>query len=237
MNQILPASADLVIGQRVYCILYCILYGGNYGTIVEIRGEQSASSCRVLGGGVGVMGGSANVDIVWDDGSRSGMLPESLVRGSVQWKRFDEVASAEQVAERIAAAAIYAAQEKAKADAKRAAFERAKDAARAAGLALGLLPEAEFRAAGKRGTAAAYNLRLELKAAGIKASVSGDYNSIRVGLKNNADKERAKEIMAKYKAGSFDGMADCYEYDPSAWGSVFGDVQYVFGSSVEGYCF
>jgi hypothetical protein len=224
MNQILPAAADLVIGQRVYCILY----GGRFGTIVEIQGEQSAGSCRVLGGGVGVMGGSARVDIVWDDGSKSGMLPESLVRGSVQWKRFDEVVSAEQVAERIAAAAVYAAQQKAKADAERAAFERAKEAAKAEGLALGLIPEAEFRAAGKRGTAAAYNLRLELKAAGIKARVNGDYSSVNVYVADPAQIDAANEIGRKYKAGSFDGMTDCYDYDPCAWGSVFGDVQYVF---------
>ena len=28
-------------------------------------------------------------------------------------------------------------------------------------------------------------------------------------------------------------MTDCYDYDPSAWGSVFGDVRYVF-ERVEG---
>jgi hypothetical protein len=226
MNQILPAAADLVVGQRVYCILY----GGKYGTIVDIQGEQSAVSCRVLGGGVGVMGGSAYVSVVWDNGSQSDRLPESLVRGSVQWKRFDEVVSAEQVAERIAAAAVYAAQQKAKADAERAAFERAKEAAKAEGLALGLIPEAEFRAAGKRGTGAAANLRAELKRAGIKARVNGDYNSVNVYVADPAQIEKANEIGRKYKAGSFDGMTDCYDYDPCAWGSVFGDVQYVFVS-------
>jgi hypothetical protein len=224
MNNVLSPAADLVIGQRVYCILY----GGKYGTIVEIQGEQSAGSCRVLGGGVGVMGGSAYVSVVWDDGSQSGRLPESLVRGSVQWKRFDEVVSAEQVAERIAAAAVYAAQQKAKADAEKAAFERAKEAAKAEGLALGLIPEADFRAAGKRGTAAAANLRAELKAAGIKARVNGDYSSVNVYVADPAQIEKANEIGRKYKAGNFDGMSDCYDYDPCAWGSVFGDVQYVF---------
>jgi hypothetical protein len=224
VNQILSAAADLVIGQRVYCILY----GGRFGTIVEIQGEQSAGSCRVLGGGVGVMGGSAYVSVAWDNGSQSDRLPESLVRGSVQWKRFDEVVSAEQVAERIAAAAVYAAQQKAKADAERAAFERAKEAAKADGLALGLIPEAEFMAAGKRGTAAAANLRAELKQAGIKARVNGDYNSVNVYVADPAQIEKANEIGRKYKAGSFDGMTDCYDYDPCAWGSVFGDVQYVF---------
>lgn len=233
MNNVLSPAADLVIGQRVYCILY----GGKFGTIVAISGQQSAASCRVLGGGVGVMGGSAQVDIVWDDGSVSGRLPESLVRGSVQWKRFDEVYGAERVAECLAAAAVYKAQQQAKADAEKIAKAQADAEALEAGRKLGLIPEAEFRAAGKRGSAAAHNLRVELKAAGIKASVRSDYSSITVSLKDDADKERAKEIMLKYKAGSFDGMTDCYEYSPGAWGRVFGDTEYVFGRSVEGCCF
>lgn len=227
------AAAPMVIGQRVYCILY----GGKFGTIVQISGEQSAASCRVLGGGVGVMGGSAWVDVVWDDGSQSIRLPESLVRGSVQWKRFEEVYTADQVAECIAAAAIYKAEQQAKAEAEKIAKAKADAEALAAGRAMGLIPEAEFRAAGKRGTAAAYNLRQELKLAGIKASVKGDYNSITVAVTDDADKEAVKAIMAKYKAGSFDGMTDSYEYSPGAWGRVFGDVQYVFGRSVQGYCF
>jgi len=71
-------------------------------------------------------------------------------------------------------------------------------------------------------------LRRELKAAGIKvASLRGDYDSIRVKVAE-ADLKAAKVICNKYEAGSFDGMTDCYEYSPSAWGSVFGDVRYVF---------
>lgn len=115
------------------------------------------------------------------------------------------------------------------AKAKSEAFEKSKAAALEAGKAMGLIPEAEFKATGKRGMAATFNLRAELKANGIKARVKADgYTSIDVDLADAADYEKAKAIGRKYEAGSFDGMTDCYEYRPGAWGEVFGDVRYVF---------
>ena len=120
-------------------------------------------------------------------------------------------------------------QEKAKKDEAAARFKAAQAVALEAGKKMGLIPEAEFRAAGKRGSAAASNLRDELKAAGFKCGVKQDgYSAINVVAPADADMERVKAICSKYKAGSFDGMSDCYDYDPCPWGSVFGDVQYVF---------
>ena len=52
--------------------------------------------------------------------------------------------------------------------------------------------------------------------------------AIRVRVADAADLPAAKVICNKYEAGHFDGMTDCYDYDPSAWGAVFGDVRYVF---------
>jgi hypothetical protein len=229
----MQATQQIVVGQRVYCALY----GGKFGTVVEVQGTQDQGPVRSLMGGAIVTGGRCNVSVVWDNGSQSRAVPECIVKG-VQWQIFDEVVDAEAVAAALASAAIYDAAAKAKAEAEKVAKAKADDAARAAGLALGLIPEAEFRASGKRGTAAAYNLRAELKRAGIKATVKADgYNCLRVQIADNADKEAAKAIMGKYVAGRFDGMTDCYEYDSSAWGRVFGDVQYVFGRSVEGYTF
>lgn len=132
------------------------------------------------------------------------------------------------VANLLAGVAIRNADLKAKADEAAAIFAAAMAEAKAAGLKLGLIPEADFQAAKKRGSAAAYNLRQELKAAGIKASVKQDgYNSINVWV-DPADKAAAAKIADKYQAGNFDGMDDCYKYDPSSWGKVFGDVRYVF---------
>ena len=140
----------------------------------------------------------------------------------------DGCISVDDLAALEAAHAIRQASLKAKADEVAAEMVRAKAAALKAGLALGLMPEADFNAAKKRGSAAAHNLRIELKAAGIKASVKQDgYSAINVRIESGS-RPAAKAICAKYKAGSFDGMTDCYDYDPCAWGLVFGDVRYVF---------
>lgn len=218
---------QIQVGQRVHCILY----GGTDGTVVAINGDQGLGRVsRQLGNGVIVTGGVCFLDVVWDKGSQSRGVPEAILRG-VQWRVYDDVVDAAAVADAIARAAIYDADMKAKGDAAAQAMRDAMAAARVAGLKLGLMPADDFRAAGKRGTAAAYNLRLQLKAAGIKVvSMRGDYNSIRIQVADAAQCDRAKQIAAPYKAGSFDGMSDCYDYDPSAWGRVFGDVQYVFVS-------
>ena len=210
----------LVVGRRFYV-------NGPYGgpaMIVAVYGEPGLVPVGRIGGIV-YHGGSATFDVVYDSGHMSCKLPESIIGSGAPYIMSEEVASAEEVAEALAAAAIFKASEAAKAAAAAAAFAAAKEAAKAAGLALGLVPEAEFKG---RGTAAAYNLRRELKAAGIKvASLRGDYGSIRVKVAE-ADLKAAAVICNKYEAGSFDGMTDCYEYSPSAWGSVFGDVRYVF---------
>lgn len=211
------------VGRRVYCGLY----GGKFGVIYAVHGEPGRVPVSIIGG-VMHSGGSSEVDVAWDGGAFSKKVPECILLG-VQWKVLEEVVDAEAVAASVAASVAWAANEKAKDDAKKAAFEVAKAVALEAGKKLGLIPEAEFRAAGKRGSAAAHNLRVELKKAGIKViSLRSDgYRSINVRVAE-ADHEKASSIGCKYKAGNFDGMSDCYEYDPSAWGAVFGDVNYVF---------
>lgn len=218
------------IGRRVSTGLY----GRGRGTIVAVYGAPGQDPVRALGGGVVMMGGSCEVDIVFDGGQSTKRLPECILRG-VQWTVLDEVVDGTAIAQALASAAIYDAQMKAKAEAVASAFTAAMAASLKAGTDLGLIPEADFRAAGKRGSAAAWNLRQELKKAGIKASVKQDgYTCINVRIENADQAELAKTIAQKYKAGSFDGMTDCYDYDPSAWGSVFGDVRYVFVTKPNG---
>lgn len=205
------------------------LYNRGRGVIYSVNGVPAPESVRSLGGLV-QMGGRCEVNIAFENGGRSLRLPECILMG-VQWQLLDEVKSPEEVAKILAAALSYEALQKARADEVAAAFKVAQEAARAAGQKLGLIPEDDFNKSGKRGSAAAYNLRLELKLAGIKARVVQDgYSAINVREVAAADREKAKQIASKYKAGNFDGMSDCYDYDPSAWGSVFGDVQYIFVS-------
>jgi hypothetical protein len=224
---IVELTKTLVVGRRVHCILY----GGKNGIITNVHGVAGVVPTRVLGG-VMHSGGSAEIDVVWDDGSQSRRVPECIIEG-VQWRIYDQVVGADVVAERIAAATIYQAQQKAKEDAEKAAKAAAQAAALEAGRKIGLIPESEFFKSGKRGTAAAYNLRVELKAAGIKAAVNQDgYSAINITAASG-DLAAVKAIASKYKSGSFNSMSDCYEYDASAWGRVFGDVQYIFTCCAE----
>ncbi len=214
----------LVVGRKFY------LNGpyGGAGIITAVYGEPGVVPVERLAGGLVVAGGRAEVDFVISGRSLSKRVPESIVGFGAPYVMRDEIGGVEEVAEALAGAALAEAAATAKAAAKAKAFAEAKEAAKAEGLALGLVPEAEFKG---RGTAAAYNLRRELKARGIKViSLRGDYSSIDVKV-SAADLAAAKPICNKYEAGRFDGMSDCYDYDPSAWGDVFGDVRYVFESA------
>jgi len=81
-----------------------------------------------------------------------------------------------------------------------------------------------------RAAQAAANLRAELKAAfpGVKLSVkSSTYsggNSIDVSWVDGPSDEAVEAIAKNYQAGDFDGMDDCYHYDPSAFSQAFAEV-------------
>lgn len=225
LNNASPVSSPLVIGRRVYCGLY----GGKEGRIVAIYGEPSPASIRNVMNGCMVMGGRADVDVVWDNGGVSHRLPEALVCASVQWRVLDMVESAEQIAKAVAFSAMKIASDKAKADEAVAVMRAAMVAAEKKGRDMGLIPAGEFREAGMRGHPAVWNLRKHLKAAGIKARVKADgHNALRVDVEDASKAAEAKAIALGYKAGRFDGMEDIYRYDPSAWGRVFGNVEYVW---------
>lgn len=175
---------------------------------------------------------SVSYDIVLSDGR----IKQRILAGHIADDKNDHMcrfywtegaAGAEETAGLLANAAAVKAQKAAAEGERKVAFEQAKAAARAEGLKIGLIPEAEFKG---RGSAAVWNLRRELKAAGVKARVvQSSLSSIEVHLHaDQAPRDDIKAICSKYEAGRFDGMTDCYEYVPRAWGSVFGDVRYVF---------
>lgn len=235
----------LSVGQR-------IAYKGDMancpgdGAIVALRQNENSGQMYSMDFAAGKLvpfDSSVSYDIVLDDGREFKGVYEANIGGEFnnKSKRFmliEGEADAAEVAKLQAGVALRNADLKAKAEEVAKVFAKAKAAALEAGLAIGLIPVEEFAKSGKRGSAAAYNLRAELKAAGIKARVKQDsYTAINVIVANDADKPAVKKIMGKYEAGNFDPSDDSYKYDPSAWGSVFGDVQYVFGRSVEGYSF
>lgn len=219
----------LTIGQRV-------VYKGDManasgkGAIVAV--DHNAPAHRMIFGRSLELC-TTQVDVILDDGRSIPRVSAQSIGGEFHDKtcRFmlaDGVASENELAALRAGADARVATQKAMKAAAETALATARNEARAAGLKLGLMPIDEFQASGKRGSAAAHNLRAELKAAGIKASVKQrDTGSLDVTVARD-DFDRAEAISRKYQGGDFNGMTDSYEYRRNAWGDVFGDVRYVF---------
>lgn len=219
MSSILSATAHVQVGQ----VIYTGLYNRGFGVVVAIRGEQAPETIR---GTVVRMGGRAEFDIVFNGGQRTVQLPESILRG-VQWTIYDEVVSAEQVQAYLFKAEEYAEQkamEKAAADAQ---FSMAV-AALKVDPALAHL-EALSDNTG-RSEQAPKNIRKDLKKhfPGVKFSVrTSRSSSVTVSWTDGPTDAQVEAVVNRYKAGSFDGMTDCYEFHRSPFGDVFGSVQYV----------
>lgn len=215
----------LTLGQRVHCILY----GGKNGTVVAIHGEQRPDLCRGIMGGVGVSGGSARFDIVWDDSSMSHAIPESIIHCSVQWSILDESVDEAAVAQAIGRAAIEKARRETDAKIAKEQFEAAKKALQEGHPNLRKIGPDEPLSGTKL---VAVNLRILLKEAfpKVKFSVRSDYNSIRINWTDGPTGTEVDEIADRFKAGSFDGMNDSYEFTDTPWGDVFGSAMYLFTS-------
>lgn len=88
----MPAGGTIQPGQRVYCGLY----GGRYGIVYRINGEQRPETIGTMGGGCVSYGGRADICTVWDSGVKDNGVPESVVRG-VQWEIYQSWATAEEI--------------------------------------------------------------------------------------------------------------------------------------------
>lgn len=213
-------TAEIVIGQRVYCGLR----GGSYGIVSQIYGQQSAASCQTIGGMIRY-GGNATFDIVFPD-HVSRQLPECILRG-VQWEIFAEVATAEEI--EAAIAECNASQER-----ERLRKLAADDQHQAEVSHLQTLPDYSHldKISGNHagGTAVAKNMRKQLKKhfPGFKFSVTSDYNSVNIKWVDGPTGKQVEELVKIFQAGNFNGMEDIYEYGRSAFCEVYGGCKYVF---------
>lgn len=180
---------------------------------------------RVLSGVIN-MGGGANFDIVFDNGTTSRGLPECILRG-VQWRIYEDIVSAAEIADMLKFAA--AEDERKKFEATVAAQKFAADVeALRSDPRYAKLTKADNKHGG--GKLVAANLRVELKAAfaGVKFSIRSDYNSVRIAWLDGPTTDEVKAFTGKYEAGHFDGMDDSYHYRKSPFTEVYGSAQYVF---------
>jgi hypothetical protein len=226
MEHIMSAKRKVRIGSRVHCILH----GGRDGVIVTIHGQQTPESCRSIGGAI-VTGGSAYCDIVWENGTQSLRIPETLIHSSSQWRILEGVATTAEI-QSLCGLVILETQRKNDEQEERTRQFNAAVAELRANPAYSHLQQTSQDKYGSAALAAS-NIRAELKRAfpGIKFSVrsktfsGGD--SVDVSWTDGPTIAQVDKIADKYSAGSFDGMTDCYNYSSSAWTSVFGDAKYI----------
>jgi hypothetical protein len=214
---------QIVIGTRIYSILY----GGRNGVVYAIHGEQAPGTVQSLGGGICMMGGRAEFDIVFENGTESKRLPECILRG-VQWRVYDEIATTEEIrAMRDFAVKTDLKQRNDEAIAKMK-FADAVAAYRVDPRysKLRQVPNSSYGG----GVFVAANIRIELKAAfpGIKFGVRSDYNSVNINWLDGPTTKEVEAITTKYSGGYFDGMDDSYNYVRSPFTEVYGSAQYIF---------
>ena len=222
VKSLTPFSGGLLkIGQRVFSALY----GGRYGIIDSISGEQSPSTCRGVQNGCGVIGGSAHVNIIWDDGSRSPMLPEALLHSSVQWELYGNVEPQEVIAGMRLRAEEYADA----ADRKRAydaeQFAKATDSLKKEYSWL-LNQDQEANPIVR----AIKNIRSMLKRdfPGVKFSVRKDgHSTVNITWEDGPISSMVERITQPFEAGRFNGMEDIYDYKRTPWNTLFGAIDLI----------
>ena len=213
----------IVVGQRIYCALY----GGKNGVVTAISGKQQPETLQSFKG-VGVSGGCAEIDVAFEDGSRSQRVPEGIVRG-VQWKIFPEVVSPEEVQQAIQHTIQTLEQRTKKEDAEKREFHAAVEALRAN-------PDFSHleQSSSCDGVTAGRNIRkiLQREFPGVKFSVRKEsYGCIRVGWEDGPTDEQVDKIVEKFQEGRFNGMEDIYELTRhNVWTEVFGGAKYVHTS-------
>lgn len=220
-------NQTLQIGQRVYTNLYA----KGFGSVYAIHGDQQPQTIRSLAGGAMVTGGRASFDIVFDNGTTSAQLPESILHG-IQWQiLWDEpLATPFEMSDALERAeAVKTEKEHAEIERQMLLEKRRRE------------QEVEFshltRATNEKPSSAklgAANIRTELKAAfpGIKFSVkTRNYAggcSIDVEWQDGPTGSLVEAITNKYQEGHFNGMEDIYESNRNnVFTPVFGGAKYV----------
>lgn len=222
-------TKQLVVGQKIFCSLY----NGQYGIIIEIEGEQHPGECKTIWNGCGTMGGSAQLKIAFYDCIQPhfSIIPESLARGSIQWRIYDEIASNEEMAAAIKT--VNDRETKRKHDAEQGEARR-EEVTEQIKKDYPYLTRYDCKGRFGHHSIGAKNLKKELTKAFPKTvfKVSSDSysggSSIGVKWTDGPTVKQVEEFSTKYCEGNFDGMDDSYTYDHSnVWPNVYGGAKYI----------
>ncbi|MCL5051834.1 MAG: hypothetical protein M1346_01150 [Gammaproteobacteria bacterium] len=219
VNSLTPFSGGLLqVGQRVFSALY----GGRHGMIDSVTGEQSPDTCHNINSRCGVIGGSAYVNIIWEDGSRSAMLPEALLRSSIQWKLYNNVESQEIIA---------MMRQHAEEHANVADRKRAQDAEQFAKATDDLMREYSWLFVPDQETnpivRATKNIRILLKRAfpNVKFSIrKSSHSALDITWTDGPTTSQVEHYTRQFEAGKFNGMEDIYDYVRTPWNTLFGAI-------------
>lgn len=222
MNE-LNKLATIQVGTHIYSKLY----GGRHGVVFKVHGESNPYGIRQIGPGFMAMGGGADYDVVFNNGTVSHKIPECIIRG-VQWVIYDEepLATAEQISRALAHAELVDAQKKAEALSAKERFEAER---------LRLIDENRHGLEVMNGYApaskVAANIRKVLKntyGKQVKFSVkSSSHGSVGVSWIDGPTSSEVDKLLSPFKAGSFNGMEDMYEYHKNPFVEAFGGVEYL----------
>lgn len=213
--------SELQIGQRIFCSLY----GGNFGVIFNITGDQKPETVSNFSKII-VSGGNAYFDVVYDNGSVSRQVPEAIIRG-VQWTIYDDVVGQDTIDALLSHHETVSRSAEEARHAKEVRQHQEREQLRQDFAYLKPVSHDE-----RHSKTGARNLRTELKRAfpSVKFSVrmSGGYG-MNIHWCDGPTTEQVEAISDKYQEGSFNGMEDIYERNSdNVWPDVFGGDNYVF---------
>ena len=176
-----------------------------------------------------VTGGTATIDVVFDDGTISYAIPEGIIRG-VQWNILEGVANAEEIAIALAYAELESRRKKQEKETEDQAKKECREAFLKAHPELEPVDPEKYDSLKK----ASKNIKRELKDAypktkfSVRARSYSGGNSIDINWTDGPTSEEVEKITGKYQEGHFNGMEDIYEYSKTnVWPSVFGGAKYV----------
>lgn len=216
------SNLSLIVGRR----LHCILYGGRDGVIVAVNGTPRPETVRSLMGGAGVTGGNAYCEVVWDDGSSSQRVPEAIIYG-VQWRLYDEIWTAEQVADAWRRSEEFQARKAREQAEAKAAFDA--EVARLIATNPHMTPITGISDYKLLTNLRTKNLRAHLKKMfpGVKFSVRRDRSDVDVSWTGGPDRTAVRDEAYKFKTDYYSDLSDCHVYKASPWTEAFGGFGFV----------
>lgn len=177
------------------------------------------------------MGGSAEYDIIFDNGSQSLHCPESIVRG-VQWTVFTEEQEAKATPDEIEKLYQLVADTRAKEEREAEEAARQREERRQF-----FLTSDEYKHLTPLTGDNWHSLKnvhknicqdLKKHFPTTKFSVTGSYDAVTIRWTDGATQEQVESIANKFESYSTDYTGDYRDPTPSAFNDIFGGKKYVF---------